>query len=81
MVHAGVGVSVMPALALTMVPADCVLVPIRPAVHRTLTLTGPTSRPWSPAVGGLLAAVGAAQGVGAEVGSGAVRGVGAAAGG
>ncbi|MFD0402689.1 LysR family transcriptional regulator [Kitasatospora sp. NPDC127121] len=64
MVHAGVGVSVMPALALTMLPADCVLVPIRPAVHRTLTLTGPTSRPWSPAVGGLLAAVGAAQGAG-----------------
>ncbi|MBV6701529.1 LysR family transcriptional regulator [Kitasatospora aureofaciens] len=57
MVHAGVGVSVMPALALTMIPAGCVLVPIRPAVHRTLTLTGPTTRPWSPAVSGLLAAV------------------------
>ncbi|MFJ3792526.1 LysR substrate-binding domain-containing protein [Kitasatospora sp. NPDC090091] len=57
MVHAGVGVSVMPALALTMLPADCVLVPIRPAVHRTLTLTGPATRPWSPAVTGLLAAV------------------------
>ncbi|MFE4393854.1 MULTISPECIES: LysR family transcriptional regulator [Streptomycetaceae] len=69
MVHAGVGVSVMPALALTMLPADCVLVPIRPAVHRTLSLTGPTGRPWSPAVGSLLAGMapgvvaGAAAGV------------------
>ncbi|GAA2740346.1 MULTISPECIES: LysR family transcriptional regulator [Kitasatospora] len=56
MVHAGLGVSVMPALAQTMLPPDCVLVPVRPAVHRTLTLTGPTTRPWAPAVGGLLAA-------------------------
>ncbi|GAB7188185.1 LysR substrate-binding domain-containing protein [Kitasatospora sp. Ki12] len=55
MVNAGVGVSVMPALALTMLPADCVLVPIRPAVHRRLTLTGPAGRPWTPAVSGLLA--------------------------
>ncbi|RKT11451.1 DNA-binding transcriptional LysR family regulator [Streptomyces sp. 1114.5] len=59
MVNAGVGISVIPALAVTMLPADCVLVPIRPAVHRTLTLTGPASRPWSPAASGLLAGVGA----------------------
>ncbi|WP_327682283.1 LysR family transcriptional regulator [Kitasatospora sp. NBC_00458] len=57
MVHAGVGVSVMPALAQPMLPPECVLVPLRPAVHRTLTLTGPAGRPWSPAVSGLLAAV------------------------
>ncbi|MFJ8435387.1 LysR family transcriptional regulator [Kitasatospora sp. NPDC094019] len=57
MVHAGVGVSVMPALAQPMLPPDCVLVPIRPAAHRTLTLTGPVGRPWSPAVAGLLAEV------------------------
>ncbi|MFB7615961.1 LysR substrate-binding domain-containing protein [Kitasatospora sp. NPDC056181] len=62
MVHAGVGVSVMPALAQPMLPADCVLVPIRPAVHRSLTLTGPGGRPWSPAVNGLLAAVRSAGG-------------------
>ncbi|AUY49174.1 LysR family transcriptional regulator substrate-binding protein [Streptomyces sp. CB01881] len=61
MVHAGVGVSVMPALAQPMLPADCVLVPIRPAVHRSLTLTGPGGRPWSPAVNGLLAAVRSAR--------------------
>ncbi|MFJ9844970.1 LysR family transcriptional regulator [Kitasatospora sp. NPDC101155] len=67
MVHAGVGVSVMPALALTMLPPDCVLVPIRPAVHRTLTLTGPSGRPWSPAVSGLLAGVGAGVGMGVGV--------------
>ncbi|MFD0349779.1 LysR family transcriptional regulator substrate-binding protein [Kitasatospora aburaviensis] len=75
MVHAGVGVSVMPALALTMLPADCVLVPIRPAVHRTLTLTGPATRPWSPAVTGLLAAVrrrdGALRPAAAETGAAA----------
>ncbi|MFB6888541.1 LysR family transcriptional regulator [Kitasatospora sp. NPDC056327] len=57
MVQAGVGVSVMPALAQPMLPADCVLVPIRPAVHRTLTLTGPAGRPWTPAVTGLLASL------------------------
>ncbi|MBP0448473.1 LysR family transcriptional regulator [Kitasatospora sp. RG8] len=61
MVHAGVGVSVMPALAQPMLPADCVLVPIRPAVHRSLTLTGPGGRPWSPAVNGLVAAVRSAR--------------------
>ncbi|MEV0188019.1 LysR substrate-binding domain-containing protein [Kitasatospora purpeofusca] len=57
MVHAGVGVSVMPALAQPMLPPDCVLVPIRPAAYRTLTLTGPAGRPWSPAVTGLLGAL------------------------
>ncbi|MFE4513080.1 LysR family transcriptional regulator [Kitasatospora sp. NPDC056783] len=67
MVHAGVGVTMMPALALTMLPADCVLVPIRPAVHRTLSLTGPTGRPWSPAVSGLLVGVGAGVTAGAAV--------------
>lgn len=60
MVHAGVGVSVIPALARTMIPAGCVLVPIRPTVHRTLTLTGPAGRPWSPAVSGLLAVMSSA---------------------
>ncbi|MEV6977731.1 LysR substrate-binding domain-containing protein [Kitasatospora sp. NPDC093806] len=60
MVHAGVGVSVMPALAQPMLPPDCVLVPVRPAVHRTLALSGPAGRPWSPAVSGLLDALRAA---------------------
>lgn len=60
MVHAGVGVSVIPALALTMLPPGCVLIPVRPAVHRTLTLTGPATRPWAPAVAELLELVGAA---------------------
>ncbi|MFJ9691286.1 LysR family transcriptional regulator [Kitasatospora sp. NPDC101183] len=59
MVHAGVGVSVIPALAQTMLPPECVLIPIRPAAHRTLTLTGPTTRPWAPPVAALLEAVGA----------------------
>ncbi|MFJ6619230.1 hypothetical protein ACIQOW_16820 [Kitasatospora sp. NPDC091335] len=45
------------------------LVPIRPAVHRTLTLTGPTGRPWSPAVSGLLADMGAGSGEGAGAGA------------
>ncbi|WP_369182740.1 LysR family transcriptional regulator [Streptomyces sp. Y1] len=71
MVHAGVGVSMTPALALPMLPADCVLVPIRPAVHRTLTLTGPANRPWSPAVAGLLATVAASGTSGTSGTSGA----------
>ncbi|MFE6864956.1 LysR family transcriptional regulator [Kitasatospora sp. NPDC057692] len=65
MVHAGVGVSVMPALAQPMLPPDCVLVPIHPATHRTLTLTGPATRPWTPAVAGLLAGVRTAPGAAA----------------
>ncbi|MFF2354347.1 LysR substrate-binding domain-containing protein [Kitasatospora sp. NPDC058115] len=54
MVHAGVGVSAIPALAQPMLPPDCVLVPIHPPTHRTLTLTGPSGRPWTPTVTGLL---------------------------
>lgn len=54
MVHAGIGISVMPALALRMLPADCVLVPLEPQVHRRLLLTGPATRPWHPAVRALV---------------------------
>lgn len=54
MVHAGIGISVMPALALHMLPADCVLVPLEPQVHRRLLLTGPATRPWHPAVRALV---------------------------
>lgn len=56
MVHAGIGVSVMPALAQSMLPPECVLVPIHPPTQRRLHLTGPAGRHWHPAVSALIAA-------------------------
>ncbi|MGK4580136.1 LysR family transcriptional regulator [Kitasatospora sp. HPMI-4] len=61
MVHAGIGVSVMPALAHAMIPSGCVLIPLHPRVTRRLVLTGPADRPWHPAVTALVAT--AADGV------------------
>ncbi|KJK56320.1 LysR substrate-binding domain-containing protein [Saccharothrix sp. ST-888] len=58
MVHAGIGVSVMPALAHAMPPPGCVLIPLRPRVHRRLVLTGPADRPRHPAVAALVATAG-----------------------
>ncbi|MGE7432799.1 LysR family transcriptional regulator [Kitasatospora sp. NPDC001175] len=62
MVHAGIGVSVMPALANAMIPAGCVLVPLLPRVTRRLVLTGPADRPWHPAVTALVATAGGVPG-------------------
>jgi DNA-binding transcriptional LysR family regulator len=57
MVRAGVGVSIVPDLARSALPAGLVLVPVRPAVRRRLVLTGPATRPWHPAVTALVGAV------------------------
>ncbi|SDM32550.1 LysR family transcriptional regulator [Allokutzneria albata] len=54
MVAAGVGVSVVPDLSATMLPAGVALVPITPTAERTLVLTGPTSRPWHPLAAALI---------------------------
>lgn len=58
MVHAGIGVSVVPGLAGAMLPADLVLVPLRRPEHRRLVLSGPASRPWLPAVTALVGSAG-----------------------
>lgn len=50
MVRAGVGVSVVPGLVVSMLVPGLVLVPLRPRVVRRLVLSGPPGREWHPAV-------------------------------
>lgn len=57
MVRAGVGVSAVPGLAAGMQGSGLALVPLRPALTRTLVLTGPLHRPWHPAARALVEAV------------------------
>ena len=49
MVDEGLGVSIMPTLGASMLPASLVMVPLVPTMHRELVLSGPRSRPWHPA--------------------------------
>ncbi|MEV8022111.1 LysR substrate-binding domain-containing protein [Streptomyces sp. NPDC086554] len=50
MVQAGLGVTVLSEVSRSLIPADLVLLPLRPHVSRRLVLTGPHARPWHPAV-------------------------------
>ncbi|TGB02100.1 LysR family transcriptional regulator [Streptomyces sp. MZ04] len=50
MVQAGLGVTVLSQVSRSLIPADLVLLPLRPHVSRRLVLTGPHARPWHPAV-------------------------------
>ncbi|MBP2335502.1 DNA-binding transcriptional LysR family regulator [Saccharothrix coeruleofusca] len=50
MVRAGMGVSIVPGLVASTLPADLVLVPLRTRVARRLVLGGPADRQWHPAV-------------------------------
>lgn len=50
MVRAGIGVSLIPELATGMQGDGLALVPLAQDVQRSLVLTGPTRRPWHPAV-------------------------------
>ncbi|WP_320779054.1 LysR family transcriptional regulator [Streptomyces sp. CRN 30] len=50
MVDAGLGVAVMPSLASSMIGPELVMVGLEPYLSRTLVLTGPAGRPWSPAL-------------------------------
>lgn len=50
MVQAGLGVTVLSEVSRSLIPADLVLLPLRPHVARRLALTGPHARPWHPAV-------------------------------
>lgn len=50
MVQAGLGVTVLSEVSRSLIPADLVLLPLRPHVARRLVLTGPHARPWHPAV-------------------------------
>jgi len=50
MVAGDMGVTVMPSLAQAMLPPSLVMIPLEPHFERTLTFSGPTSRPWSPLV-------------------------------
>lgn len=59
MVAAGLGVSVVPGLAAGMPGDGVLLVPLAQRLHRTLTLTGPRTRPWHPVAAALVDAVAA----------------------
>lgn len=48
MVGRGVGVSIMPSLGAGMLPASLRMIPLSPRRTRTLSLSGPASRPWHP---------------------------------
>ncbi|MGW7069250.1 LysR family transcriptional regulator [Streptomyces sp. NPDC054855] len=50
MVQAGIGVTVLSEVSRPLLPADLALLPVRPAVSRSLVLTGPCARPWHPAI-------------------------------
>ncbi|MFG2092138.1 LysR family transcriptional regulator [Streptomyces sp. NPDC048612] len=50
MVQAGIGVTVLSEVSRALVPADLVLLPLRPRASRRLVLTGPPDRPWHPAL-------------------------------
>jgi DNA-binding transcriptional LysR family regulator len=54
MVRSGVGVSIVPGLAVGMACPDVVLVPLDHTLVRRLVLTGPANRPWHPAVRALV---------------------------
>lgn len=54
MVAAGVGVSIIPGLGRSLIHGNLALVPLQPTVTRTLVLTGPSTREWSPLVSALL---------------------------
>jgi DNA-binding transcriptional LysR family regulator len=58
MVRSGVGVSIVPGLAVGMAGPDVVLVPLDRTLTRRLVLTGPANRPWHPAVRALVDAAG-----------------------
>ncbi|MGA5563581.1 LysR family transcriptional regulator [Streptomyces platensis] len=50
MVQAGIGVTVLSEVSRSLIPADLVLLPLKPQTARRLVLTGPQARPWHPAL-------------------------------
>jgi DNA-binding transcriptional LysR family regulator len=56
MVRSGVGVSIVPGLAATMLGPQLVMVPLNHCVSRNLVLTGPRDRPWHPAATAIVSA-------------------------
>ncbi|MGW2598751.1 LysR family transcriptional regulator [Streptomyces klenkii] len=50
MVQAGIGVTVLSEVSRSLIPPDLVLLPLEPRTARRLVLTGPSGRPWHPAV-------------------------------
>ncbi|WP_329261233.1 LysR substrate-binding domain-containing protein [Actinoallomurus sp. NBC_01490] len=59
MVRAGIGVSILPALAGAMLVPRLVMVPLIQEITRRLVLTGPPGHPWHPAVTAIVDAVSA----------------------
>ncbi|GAA2588368.1 LysR family transcriptional regulator [Streptomyces tubercidicus] len=50
MVQAGIGVTVLSEVSRSLIPADLVLLPLKPDTSRRLVLTGPQNRLWHPAL-------------------------------
>ncbi|MUK00619.1 LysR family transcriptional regulator [Vibrio cholerae] len=50
MVENHIGVAIMPALAVSMLPDTLTMVDLEPHLERRLVLTGPSNRPWHPVV-------------------------------
>lgn len=50
MVESSIGVAIMPALAVSMLPTTLTMVDLTPHLERRLVLTGPANRPWHPQV-------------------------------
>ncbi|MFJ6788212.1 LysR family transcriptional regulator [Streptomyces angustmyceticus] len=50
MVQAGIGVTVLSEVSRSLIPSDLVLLPLAPQTSRRLVLTGPSDRPWHPAI-------------------------------
>ncbi|PSJ28818.1 transcriptional regulator [Streptosporangium nondiastaticum] len=50
MVQAGIGVTVLSEVSRSLIPPDLVLLPLEPRTSRRLVLTGPSARPWHPAI-------------------------------
>lgn len=58
LVRQGIGVGVMPSLGEAMLPAELILVPLSPKLHRELVLCGPATRPWHPLTEALIDSLG-----------------------
>ncbi len=58
MVEQSMGVAIVPSLGRGMIPGDLVMRPLARRRPRRLVLSGPSSRPWHPAVHALVDAVG-----------------------
>lgn len=56
-VASGLGVTIFPSIGAGMLPPGTLMVPLEPAIERTLVFSGPIARPWHPLVWPLLSSL------------------------